>query len=164
MSRIPGNLSRTGADMIASETQINFGWEAALTEAEILVLRGGLTGLVISVVSVSFGMISAYIAGLWLFLKNAPLSLRWIAFFLLTSGLTFMGAITWGLHELLLSTDRAWAKLETTTTEIADFGGSRPPYLAGLSLYEASAGLGFIAFAGIYLALGYMTFVYRWQK
>lgn len=134
-----------------------------MTEAEILVLRGGLTGLVISVVSVSFGMISAYIAGLWLFLKRAPFALRLITFLLLTAGLLFMGAITWGLHELLLSTDRAWAKLSTTATEIVNFGGLRPDILQGLSLYEASAALGFIAFGGIYLALAYMTFGYRWR-
>lgn len=135
-----------------------------MSEAEILVLRGGITGLVITVVSVSFGMISAYIAGLWLFLKDAPFALRTLAFLLLSAGLVFMGAIAWGLHELLLSTDRAWAKLDVTVTEIADFGGFRPPFLGGLSLYEASAGLGFVAFAGIYLALAYMTFVYRWGR
>ncbi len=135
-----------------------------MSEAEILVLRGGLTGLVISVVSVSFGMISAYIAGLWLFLKDAPFALRGLAFLLLTAGLAFMGAITWGLHELLLSTDRAWAKLGETATGITDFGGLRPPYLGGWSLYEASAGLGLASFASIYLALAYMTFFYRWRR
>ena len=135
-----------------------------MTEAEILVLRGGLTGLVISVVSVSFGMISAYIAGLWLFLKRAPFALRLIAFLLLSAGLAFMGAITWGLHELLLSTDRAWSKLATTATEIPNFGGTRPEYLLGFTIYEASAALGFLAFAGIYLALVYMTFGYRWRS
>lgn len=134
-----------------------------MTEAEILVLRGGLTGLVISVVSVSFGMVSAYIAGLWLFLKNAPFALRFVAFALLSVGLIFMGAMTWGLHELLLSTDRAWAKLDTTATGIPSFGGERPAFLGGLSIYEASAGLGLIAFGAIYLALAYMTFLFRWR-
>ena len=38
-----------------------------MSEAEILSIRNDLTAIVISVVSVSFGMISAYIAGLWLF-------------------------------------------------------------------------------------------------
>lgn len=135
-----------------------------MTEAEILVVRGGLTGLVISVVSVSFGMISAYIAGLWLFLKDAPFALRFLAFSLLSMGLVFMGALTWGLHALLLGSDRAWMKLENTATEIPNFGGQRPDFLHGLSLYELSAGLGFLAFGAIYLALAYMTFVYRWPE
>jgi hypothetical protein len=42
-----------------------------MTEAEILPIRNDLTGLVVSAVSVSFGMISAYIAGLWLFLRRS---------------------------------------------------------------------------------------------
>ena len=133
-----------------------------MTEAEILIARGGLTGLVISVVSVSFGMVSAYIAGLWLFLQRAPIALRFIAFALLSFGLIFMGSITWGLHALLLGTDRAWSKLATTATDIPNFGDQRPEYLYGLSLYEASAALGVVAFAAIYMALAYMTFLYRW--
>lgn len=134
-----------------------------MTEAEILILRSGLTGLIISIVSVSFGMISAYIAGLWLFVRHAPLGLRLIAFFLLTAGLLFMGAITLGLHELLLSTDKAWATLDNPVSGISDFGGTRPDILLGLSIYEASAALGFAAFIGIYLALAHMTFIYKWQ-
>ena len=65
-----------------------------MSEAEILSIRNDLTGLVVSVVSVSFGMISAYIAGLWLFLRDAPISLRFLAFALLSCGMAFMGALT----------------------------------------------------------------------
>lgn len=133
-----------------------------MSEAEILAIRNDLTGLVISVVSVSFGMISAYIAGLWLFLREAPISLRLLAFFLLSCGLAFMGALTLGLNGLLVGTDHAWSKLATRATDIAGFGDVRPPWLHGLSLYEASAVLGAIAFGAIYLALAYLTFVYKW--
>ena len=96
-----------------------------MTEAEILSVRSDLAGLVISVVSVSFGMISAYIAGLWLFLREAPISLRLLAFFLLTSGLLFMAAFTWGVNDLLIGTDRAWSKLSERATEIPGFGDAR---------------------------------------
>ena len=133
-----------------------------MTEAEILSIRNDLTGLVVSVVSVSFGMISAYIAGLWLFLREAPISLRLLAFVLLSSGLAFMGALTWGLNDLLVGTDHAWSKLGSHSTDIADFGNGRPPWLHGLSLYEASAALGALAFGAIYLSLAYLTFVYKW--
>lgn len=67
-----------------------------MSEAEILSIRNDLTELIISVVSVSFGMISAYIVGLWLFLKDAPLGLRLLAFLLLSFGLAFMGGMTGG--------------------------------------------------------------------
>ena len=72
-----------------------------MSEADILSIRNELTGLVVSVVSVSFGMISAYIAGLWLFLREAPISLRLLAFALLSCGLAFMGALTLGLNDLV---------------------------------------------------------------
>ncbi|MEQ1718192.1 MAG: hypothetical protein ABL907_19800, partial [Hyphomicrobium sp.] len=61
-----------------------------MTETDILSIRNDLTQIVISVVSVSFAMISGYIAGLWLFLKNAPLGLRLLSFFMLSIGLAFM--------------------------------------------------------------------------
>jgi len=133
-----------------------------MTEAEILSVRSDLAGLVVSVVSVSFGMISAYIAGLWLFLREAPISLRLLAFLLLTSGLLFMASFTWGVNDLLIGTDRAWAKLSERATEIPGFGDARPPWLHGLTLYEASVYLGSFAFGAIYLSLAYLTFVYRW--
>lgn len=133
-----------------------------MTESEILVAWGGLTGLVVSIVSVGFGMVSAYIVGLWLFLKEAPIALRLTAFLMLSCGMTFMAILAWGLHELFVGTDRAWAKLETTTTDIPVFFGRRPDVLQGLSIYEFGVGLGFLAFGFIYATLGYLTFFYRW--
>lgn len=135
-----------------------------MTEAEILTIRGDLVQLVISIVSVSFGMISAYIAGLWLFLKDAPIALRLVTFGLLSCGLAFMGTITWGIYELMLGTDRAWQKLATKQTEIPHFGDQRPDFLKGHSLYEASSALGALAFILIYLALIYFTFFFRWTN
>ncbi len=134
-----------------------------MTEAEIFAMRIGITGLIISVFSVSFGMVSAYIAGLWLFLKRAPLSLRLLAFGLLSAGLLFMAILTWGLHALLLGTDQAWARLASPSTGILTFGGARPDYLHGLTLYEGGALLGLLSFAGIYAALAYLTFWYDWS-
>ena len=135
-----------------------------MSEGEILSIRNELTGLVISVVSVSFGMISAYIVGLWLFLKNAPLILRLLAFLLMSCGLAFMGVLTGGLNALLLGTERAWSKLGTTSVGIPSLGSERPEFLYGLSMYEASAALGCIAFLAIYIALFFITFFYRWPE
>ena len=133
-----------------------------MSEAEILSVRSDLAGLAVSVVSVSFGMISAYIAGLWLFLREAPISLRLLTFLLLTCGLLFMGSFTWGLNDLLIGTDRAWSKLSNPATEISGFGNSRPGWLYGLTMYQASVALGGFAFGAIYLSLAYLTFVYKW--
>ena len=125
-------------------------------------IRNDLTAIVISVVSVSFGMISAYIAGLWLFLREAPLSLRVLAFFLLSCGLAFMGALTWGVNDLLVGTEQAWAKLTSPASGISGFGNARPEWLHGLSLYDGAVFLGATAFAAIYVSLAYLTFVYKW--
>ena len=133
-----------------------------MTEAEILSIRNELTSLVVSVVSVSFGMISAYIAGLWLFLRDAPISLRLLAFALLTCRFAFMGALIWGLNDLLIGTDHAWSKLSATATDIAGFGNGRPEWLHGLTLYEGSVFPGALAFGAIYLSLAYLTFAYKW--
>lgn len=135
-----------------------------MSEAEILSIRNDLTGLVLSVVSVSFGMISAYIVGLWLFLKDSPLVLRTISFALLSFGLAFMGGLTAGLNALLVGTERAWSTIRQPATGIASFGAERPEYLLGLSLYEVSAALGGVAFVAIYLALLYLTFCYTWPE
>ncbi len=137
----------------------------SMSEAEILSIRNELTGLVLTVVSVSFGMISAYIVGLWLFLKDCPLLLRCTAFALLSCGLAFMGGVTAGLNALLLGTERAWGGISKPATGIASFGAERPDYLLGLSLYDLSAAIGGLAFLTIYLALFFLTFAAkRWKS
>lgn len=135
-----------------------------MSEAEILSIRNELTGLVLTVVSVSFGMISAYIAGLWLFLKDAPLLLRCTAFALLSCGLAFMGGVTAGLNALLLGTERAWGGIAKPATGIVSFGAERPDYLFGLSYFDISTALGGVAFLAIYLVLFFLTFFYPWPN
>jgi hypothetical protein len=134
-----------------------------MTEADILSIRNDLTELVVSVVSVSFGMVTAYIVGLWLVLKRAPLVLRALSFVVFSFGLAFMGALTIGIHELMLGTERAWSKLGKTATEIPGFG-SEPIAELGLTQYEAAAALGALAFLAIYLALFFLTFFYLWPE
>lgn len=133
-----------------------------MTEAEILSVRNDVTAIVVSVTGFSFTMISAYIAALWFFLKDAPFALRSISFVLLTCGLAFMGAMSAGLNGILLATETAWSKLGKTATELPGFGNARPDYLAGYTMYEAAAFLGTSVFVLIYLALFYLTFVYDW--
>ncbi len=135
-----------------------------MTEAEILGVRNDLTQIVISVVSVSFAMISGYLVALWLFLRGAPLALRLIAFFMLSMGLAFMGALTAGINDLMMGTERAWAGLGKNSMGIAGFGSEQPDLLMGFSLYEAAALLGGIAFLILYVALFYLTFLYRWPR
>lgn len=135
-----------------------------MTEADILTVRNDLTQIVISVVSVSFAMISGYIAGLWLVLRQAPLGLRLLAFFVLTIGLAFMGALTVGVNDLLMGTEKAWSALASNSIGLKGFGNDAPEWLAGFTLYEAASILGAMAFGVIYLALFYLTFFYSWLE
>lgn len=135
-----------------------------VTEAEILEVRNEATALVISIVSVGFGMVSAYLAGLWLFLRRTPALLRLLAFALLSFGMAFLGVVGIGLDGVLKGTDKAWTKLAAPATEIPSFGAVRIEALNGLTFYELGAAMGFTAFAAIYLALAFMTFFYRWPE
>lgn len=135
-----------------------------MSEAEILATRNDVTAILVSVVSISFGMISAYIVALWAFLRAAPLSLRLMAFSLLSLGLVFMGGVSVGLHHMLLGTERAWSKLASNSMELTGFGNERPGWALGYSLFDIAAGLGALAFLGIYLALLGLTFCYRWDN
>jgi hypothetical protein len=135
-----------------------------MTESEILQFRNEVTALVVSVFTLGFSLCSAYIAGLWFFLKGAGLPLRAVAFALLSAGLAFAGIMAFGLNELLLGSERAWAKLAGNSVGIAGFGSERPAFLLGLSLYEVTALIGGLVFAAIYLALFVLTFLYRWPR
>jgi hypothetical protein len=135
-----------------------------MSEAEILSVRNEVTGLVLTVFSVSFSMITAYLVALWLFLRHAPGALRLLAFLLLTAGLGFLGAMSIGLNDILAGTERAWGTLARTVTGIPGFGSERPEWLGGFSMYEAAAALGALAFLAIYAALAYLTFLYRWPS
>lgn len=135
-----------------------------MTEAEILSARNDVTAIVVSVAGFSFTMISAYIAALWLFLKDAPFALRFLTFVLLTAGLAFMGVMSAGLNGILLATETAWSKLPKTATGLTGFGNAQPDFLMGLTMYEAGALLGTLTFGAIYLALAYLTFFYSWEN
>lgn len=120
------------------------------------------TNVVIALVSTAFGIISAYIAGLYFFLNRAPLALRLSAFALLSVTLAFMGLLAVGVLGMLAGADQAWRGLPATVTGVRSLGGERPEILFGLSIYEVGAGLGFGSFALVYVALAYLTFLYRW--
>ncbi len=135
-----------------------------MTESEIMqaILLSGQ--VVISLFSTFFAMISAYIAGLYMFLNRAPVALRLLAFFLLSVGLVFLGAATAIQQWLQGSLFIAWAKLPAPAVSIAAL--KNPITLAlpyGWSLTEIGTALGWITAASVYIALGYMTFIYRWR-
>jgi len=140
--------------------------EAPMTEAEIM--QGVLTSIqvVIGLFSTFLAVISTYIAGLYFFLNRAPLALKLLAFFLLSIGLIFLGGAAITQQRLQVALLVAWMKLPSPS--IAVDGVLRNPFPvslpAGWSLYEVGVKVGWMTAICMYLALGYMTFLYRWKR
>ena len=145
-----------------------------MTEAEILQLSFTANEAVTSLFSVFFGMVSAYIAGLYFFINRAPVAIKMIAFALLTMGFLFIGQAMSGIEVRILGLVRAWAELQETATGITELNNPILPtpvrdLLAGYGVQVASYEgnrLGIYSGWGlsmlVYLALFYATFVYRW--
>ena len=57
-----------------------------MSKAELMEVRWLGAGFILSLLSVFFGVVSAYIAGLYFVLSKATLALRLLAFFVLGSG------------------------------------------------------------------------------
>ena len=134
-----------------------------MSEAEVMQFSS--IQVVISLFSTFFAMISAYIAGLYFFLNRAPVALKLLAFFLLSIGLMFLGGAAITQQRLQLGLLAAWAKLPSPTIAVdALLHNPLPVSLApGWALYDVGVNVGWLTGFCVYLALGYMTFFYRWR-
>jgi len=136
-----------------------------MSEAEVMQGMFSSIQVVISLFSTFFAMISAYIAGLYFFLNRAPVALKLLAFFLLSTGLVFLGGAAITQQRLQAGLLAAWAKLPSPAIAVDavlrnPFPASLPP---GWSLYDVGVNVGWLTGLCVYLALGYMTFFYRWK-
>ena len=136
-----------------------------MSEAEVMQGVFSSIQVVISLFSTFFAMISAYIAGLYFFLNRAPFALKLLAFFLLSIGLVFLGGAAITQQRLQMGLFAAWGKLPSPAIAVDSvlrnpFPGSLP---AGWSLYDVGVNIGWLTGLCVYLALGYMTFLYRWK-
>ncbi|MFY0614505.1 MAG: hypothetical protein JXQ99_23445 [Hyphomicrobiaceae bacterium] len=145
-----------------------------MTEAEILQLSFSANEAVASLFSIFFGMVSAYIAGLYFFINRAPATIKVIAFTLLTMGFLFIGQSMSGIELRILGLVRAWAELQQTATGISQLNNPMLPVpvrdlLNSYGVHVASYGgtrlgiySGWVLSMLVYLALLYATFFYRW--
>lgn len=136
---------------------------------DITQLRIMAADTVLSVVSIVFAIISAYITGLFFFLNRAPLLLRSLAFALLSIGIFFVGAIALAVSPVaggLVGPNRAIDQPTAATISAIQRGDFTPAFsLMDIPLgYLAGLIIGLTLFAAVYLALLYMTFFYRWPK
>jgi len=136
-----------------------------VSEAEIVQAVLASVQVVVSVFSMFFAMISAYIAGLYFFLNRAPLALKLLAFFLLSIGLVFLAGAALIQQRMQEGLVAAWAKLASPMITV---DALRNPVMvrlpAGWSLYDTGVAIGWLTALCVYLALGYLTFFYRWDR
>jgi len=121
--------------------------------------------VVISLFSTFFAIISAYIAGLFFFLNRAPVALKLLAFFLLSIGLVFLAGAAVTQQRLQTGLLGAWGRMSSPAIAIEEMLRnplpiSLPP---GWSIYDVGLNVGWLTALCVYLALGYMTFFYRWK-
>jgi len=133
-----------------------------MSKAELMEVRWLGAGFILSLFSVFFGVVSAYIAGLYFVLSKATLALRLLAFFVLTMGFLFLGGMAISVTDAIEVMAVAWdgidiplAKGQVVRAFIAQIGGS-------MRLYFVGALLGWAVAFIVYIALAYLTFFYRW--
>lgn len=132
---------------------------AELTQGRIDALT-----FILSLFSVFFTIVSAYIAALYFFLGVAPFPLRALAFFVLSVSFLFLGAMSFTVSDIIEVLITDWDKVEiplnsqqTVRGWMAQLGGSFEFYYFGALL---GWGVAFI----VYLVLAYLTFGYRWKQ
>ena len=133
-----------------------------MTESELLQVSLSAAGTLLSIFSLFFGFISAYVVALYLFLHRAPLALKFLAFLLVTLAFIFIAAMGWNLQYIGEGIHHAWAGLDHRATGLANLG---PPLIVRTIFIDSHELTGWVAWGmgGIlYVLLGYLTFVYRW--
>jgi hypothetical protein len=136
-----------------------------VTEAELLQGLFSAISAVITIFSLFFTMVSGYLAALYLFLNRAPFVLRFVAFALLSIGLVFLGGSVAVIQTMQNGLFAAWAKMPAPIFDLSivrnplpfDLGDKLP-----FTQQQIGVGIGWSAAVLVYIALAYLTFVYRW--
>jgi hypothetical protein len=133
-----------------------------VSETEILQITVSLAETLLTVFSVFFGIVSAYVVALYLFLHEAPLILRTLAFFLLTMAFVVIAAMGWHMQYLSEGIHVAWTALQAKSTGMESLG---PPFISRTLLVDGrvfTAWASWSLYGIVYVLLAYLTFIYRW--
>lgn len=145
-----------------------------MSEAELLQLSFVTNEAMMAVFSMFFAIVSAYLAGLYLFLNRSPMPIKVLAFALLTVAFVFLGQTMAGIESRAEGIIAAWKTIENPVTGIHDLEQLplplplkmvvRDTQIASLSYdgFTAGAIMGWTVALAVYLALAYLTFLYRW--
>jgi len=138
-----------------------------MSEAELTQQFFNAIDTVLSVFSLFFSLVSGYVAALYFFLARAPFMLRLAAFGLLSFGLVFLGGITMTVQNIQNGLFVAWGKLPTSTISVTQLRNPVAVALVldhGWSMQEAGVAIGWFVAVCVYVALAYLTFIYRWPS
>ena len=133
-----------------------------MNEASILQSLFDAINAVLVVCSTFFAIVSGHVSGLYFFLARAPL-LKSVAFSLLSIGLLFLKGTVTVIQKLQEGLLVAWENLERSIVPMHDLRNPIPGlHLAGFTQQEIGVGIGWAVAVAVYLALFYLTFLYRW--
>jgi len=138
-----------------------------MSESELLQGLFGAIQSVLTVFSLFFTLTPGYLAALYLFLYRAPFALRLVAFGLLSVGLVFLGGTAAVIQQLQDSLFTAWDKIPNAAVNLKAMRNPLPLELAAsLPVHQQQIGVatGWAVAAAVYLALLYLTFLYRWPE
>jgi hypothetical protein len=135
-----------------------------MNEASILQSLFDGIDAVLVVFSTFFAIVSGYVTGFYFFLARAPLLLKSVAFSMLSIGLVFLGGTVTVIQKLQEGLFAAWGYLERPILPLHDLRNLIPGlHVAGFTQQEIGVGIGWtVVVAAVYLALFYLTFLYRW--
>ena len=132
-----------------------------ITEAEVTYQITIMMDMFFTGISILFTVISAYIVGLYWFIRHTRIYLKLVAFGFLTFTLGLITINGVGAFRHMLSLNRALADIQEQQ-ELSVIGQMAIEPVAG-DIYDITAmGVGILAFL-IYLGLFYLTFLHRWH-
>lgn len=147
-----------------------------MSEAEMLQLSFLVNEAMMGVFSTFFAIVSAYVAGLYFFLHLSPAPIKLLAFSLLTAAFLFLGQTMAGIEVRGAGVITAWKTLPNPITQISDMSNLSVPLPLQMLMGDIEAAsvtydgfavgalMGWLVAAGVYLALAYLTFLYKWPS
>lgn len=136
-----------------------------MSEAEILQGLFSAISSVMTIFSLFFTLVSGYLAALYLFLARAPLALRFLAFVLLSIGLVFLGGSVAVIQTMQNGLFAAWDKLPSPAFSLQEVRNPLPVDLSRhlpFTQQQLGVAMGWTVAFAVYIALAYLTFLYRW--
>ncbi len=132
-----------------------------MTEAEVTYQITIMMDMFFTGVSILFTVISAYIVGLYWFIRHTSIVLKSVAFGFFSFTLLLIAVNGVGAFRHMLSLNRALEEI-AQTQELSAVGRMASEPVAGDIFDYTATGMGILA-ALIYIGLFYLTFIHRWH-